>query len=56
MSAEAFGIWNKKGDFKAKVIPKTPEVKQALRNKLDGAFMFSALDDKEKEVVIDAMA
>lgn len=34
---------------------KTAEVKQALRKKLDQAFMFSALDEKEKEVVIDAM-
>ena len=32
------------------------DVKAALRKKLDMAFMFSALDEKEKDVVIDAMA
>lgn len=55
VSAEAFGTWNQKGQFQAKVVSKTVEVKQALRKKLDQAFMFSALDEKEKEVVIDAM-
>lgn len=56
VSAEAFGSWNQKGHFQAKVVPKTAEVKQALRKKLDQAFMFSALDEAEKEVVIDAMS
>lgn len=56
VSAEAFGKWNQKGAFVAKVIPKSGEVKAALRKKLDMAFMFSALDEKEKDVVIDAMA
>jgi cAMP-dependent protein kinase regulator len=27
VSAEAFGDWNKKGDFKAKVVPKSEETK-----------------------------
>lgn len=55
VSAEAFGQWNQKGAFKAKVIPKSAESKAALRKKLDMAFMFSALDESEKNVVIDAM-
>ena len=55
VSAEAFGIWNKKSDFKPVVVPKSAEVKAALRKKLEMAFMFSALDEKDKEVVIDAM-
>ena len=55
VSAEAFGTWNQKGLFKPQIVEKTAEQKAALRKKLDMAFMFSALDDKEKEVVIDAM-
>jgi cAMP-dependent protein kinase regulator len=55
VSAEAFGTWNQKGLYKPKVVEKTAEQKAALRKKLDMAFMFSALDEKEKEVVIDAM-
>ena len=55
VSAEAFGIWNQKGSFKPKVIEKTPEAKAAIMEKLNMAFMFSALDEKEKDIVIDAM-
>ena len=55
VSAEAFGIWNKKADFVPVVVQKTEEVKAALRKKLEMAFMFSALDEKDKAVVIDAM-
>jgi cAMP-dependent protein kinase regulator len=55
ISAEAYGQYNKKGDFKAKVIPKTEQQKQRIKERLEKAFMFSALDDKEKTIVIDAM-
>ena len=55
VSAEAFGTWNQKTAFKANIIPKSADVKIALRKKLDMAFMFSALDEKEKNVVIYAM-
>jgi len=55
ISAEAYGSYNKKGEFKAKVIPKTAEQKQRIIQRLEKAFMFSALDDKEKNIVVDAM-
>ena len=55
MSAEAFGAWNKKGDFKPKVVPKSEETKQKILARLSQAFMFSALDEKEKDIVLDAM-
>jgi len=35
VSAEAFGNWNKKEDFKAPVVPKTDAVKKALKDRLD---------------------
>jgi hypothetical protein len=55
VSAEAFGNWNKKGDFKAPVIPKSQETKTALKQRLEQAFMFSALNPEELEIVLGAM-
>lgn len=48
VSAEAFGAFNKKEDFKPNVINKTEAVKQAIMEKIEQAFMFSGLDEKEK--------
>ena len=37
------------------VFAKEADAKNAIREKLNMAFMFSALDDKEQEIVVDAM-
>jgi cAMP-dependent protein kinase regulator len=55
VSAEAFGSWNKQKAFEPKKFEKTPEQESAIRDKLNMAFMFSALDEKEKDIVIAAM-
>ncbi len=55
VSAEAFGVWNKKSDFKPTIVEKSGEAKLRILTRLDQAFMFSALDEKEKSVVVDAM-
>jgi len=55
ISAEAYGKYNQKGNFVPKVIAKSNEQKQRIIQRLEKAFMFSALDDKEKNIVIDAM-
>lgn len=55
MSAEVFGTWNKKGDFKAPSYPKNPQVKEALKKRLEQAFMFSCLNPQELEIVLNAM-
>lgn len=55
VSAEAFGVFNKKADFKARVIPKTPEQKEKIKAKLMNSFMFKALDEKDFETCIMAM-
>lgn len=34
VSAEAYGKWNKKEDFKAVIVPKSEDVKQKIRNRL----------------------
>lgn len=36
-------------------MPKSEDAKAAIREKLNMAFMFSALDENEKKIVIDAM-
>ena len=55
MSAEAFGVYNKKEAFVPKVIEKSPEAKTAIMDKISTAFMFSGLEPKEKAIVVDAM-
>lgn len=50
-----FGAWNKKGDFKAPVYPKPPHVREALKKRLEQAFMFSCLNPQELEIVLNAM-
>lgn len=56
VSAEVFGQFNKKENFKPKVIQKSDTVKQAIMDKIEKAFMFSGLDAAEKQIIVDAMA
>lgn len=56
VSAEAFGLYNKKEDFKPTFITKSEAVRNAIMDKIQNAFMFSGLDEKEKNIVVDAMA
>jgi cAMP-dependent protein kinase regulator len=53
--AEVFGQWNKKEEFKAPKYPKTPMVREALKKRLEQAFMFSSLNPEELNIVLDAM-
>lgn len=55
VSAEVYGNFNKKGLFKPRVIPKTEDQMKKIRERLQKAFMFQALDEKESEIVINAM-
>lgn len=55
VSAEAFGNWNKKEEFKAPFYPKSEELTSSLRNRLNQAFMFSNLNPDELEIVLGAM-
>lgn len=55
VSAEAFGIYHKKSDFKPIVIDKTDEVKDKIRQRLNESFMFSYLSEDDKNIVLDAM-
>ncbi len=55
VSAEAFGQFNKKEAYKPNIIQKPEESRKAISIRLQQAFMFSALDEKERGIVIDAM-
>lgn len=55
MSAEVYGDYNKKEDFKPRVIQKTQDVKTRILTRLKQSFIFRSLDDRETNIVIDAM-
>lgn len=55
VSAEAYGAWNKMEPFSPPVYQKTGEQMQRLSSVLECSFLFSSLDTKEIEVVINAM-
>ena len=55
VSAEAYGAYNKQGDFKPPSYPKSSETEQRLYSKLSNSFLFSHLGDKEKSILIQAM-
>ena len=55
VSAEVYGDYNRKEDFKPRVIDKNNDVKTRILTRLKQSFIFRNLDDKETHVVIDAM-
>jgi len=55
VSAEVYGKFNQKGDFKPRVIKKTEEQRERIAERLSKAFMFASLDTKEQEIIIDSM-
>lgn len=55
VSAEAYGMFNKKTAYVPKVIPKDESQIERIKKRLGQAFMFQALDEKEQRIVLDAM-
>lgn len=53
--AEVYGANNPKGNYVPKVIEKTPEQRERIIDRLSRAFMFAALDDKERDIVVNSM-
>ena len=54
VSAEAFGMFNKKSAFKPRVIPKTDTQKETIKSRCLQSFIFNALEDQDMISVIDA--
>lgn len=55
VSAEVFGSWNKKTAFTPRVVEKSPDQELAIKFRLSKSFMFSSLEDNEKDVIVKAM-
>lgn len=55
VSAEVYGQWNKKSDFKPKIVYKNQETREKLKSRLLHAFMFNALEKDEFEIVVDSI-
>lgn len=55
VSAEAYGAYNQLGSYAPRVVEKSPEQIHQIRDVLKNSFMFAALDDKSREIVIQAM-
>lgn len=55
VSAEAYGKFNQKSAFKAKVIGKSASQISRIKARLTQSFMFSALEEKDLEIVVGAM-
>ena len=54
VSAEAFGMFNKKSAFKPRIIPKTDTQKETIKSRCLQSFIFNALEDQDMISVIDA--
>ena len=55
MSAESYGIFNKRENFQPKNIPKCDETKKKIFKRISESFMFNCLDQKELEIIVNAM-
>ena len=55
VSAEVYGLFHKKEDFVAKVVPKTQEQISSIKSSVIYSFLFGNLEQKDLEIVINAM-
>ena len=55
VSAEAYGFYHKKENFVPKIIPKNEDQMNRIKGKIISSFIFSSLDKKDLDVVINAM-
>ena len=55
VSAEVYGLFNKKENFVPKVIPKNEDQMNRIKGKIISSFIFSSLEKKDLDVVINAM-
>lgn len=55
VSAEVYGMFNKKENFKARNIPKNPQEIQQIKGRMLRSFLFGNLDSNDLDIVIGAM-
>jgi len=56
ISAEAYGNYNQMEDYKPPVIPKSNEQLEQIRSVLKISFMFNTLEEKDFQIVMNAMS
>jgi cAMP-dependent protein kinase regulator len=54
ISAEAYGFFNKKEEFKPRVIPKDEQQKQRILKKIRQSFLFNSLEESDMNTVLGA--
>ena len=55
VSAEAYGKYHQKQEYVPRVIPKSEEQRQRIQTRLMQSFMFSELDEKDRDIVVNSM-
>jgi cAMP-dependent protein kinase regulator len=55
ISAEAYGEFNEKKKYIAKIIKKTPEQISRIKSRIISSFIFQNLDHNDIKYVVDAM-
>lgn len=55
VSAEVVGLFNRREEFKPIVIPKDEATKTRVKKRLKESFMFKNLEEKDMDIVVDAM-
>lgn len=48
-------MYNPKGNFKPKIISKSEEEKEKIKNLIKDIFMFKSLEEKDMNIIIDSM-
>lgn len=55
VSAEAYGVFNKKAEFKPKKVEKSDDQIQRIKTRVLQSFLFASLESKDLSIVIDSM-
>ena len=55
ISAECFGLFNKKAEYVQKVIPKDAATKEEIKKLIEKSILFQSLNKEDLGIVIDAM-
>lgn len=55
VSAEAYGNWNKKESFQARVVHKSPEEESRISDRMESCIIFKNVHGPEKSIVIQSM-
>ena len=55
ISAEVYGVFNKKQDLKPKIIPKDDKTREKIEGLISKSILFENLPEEDITIVVDAM-